>query len=119
MKENWQQLLMQPYLLLGKPSCGQVIPADCKIILTDAASLLTPLIAAGSTWLRPVLMVCEVPLFPVICVFWLACARRADIVLPFERIIVAHQPARRIKDARYVAEHPARSVWGNKSQISK
>jgi hypothetical protein len=43
---------MQPYLLLGKPSCGQVIPADNKIILRDAGSLFTPMIAAGSMWLR-------------------------------------------------------------------
>jgi hypothetical protein len=111
-KENRQQLLTQPYLLLGKPSYGQVIPANCKIILTDAASVLTPLVAAGSTRLRLVPLVCEVPMAPVACVFWLACARRTDICHPFERVIVAHQPACRVKDALYVAEHPTQSVLG-------
>jgi hypothetical protein len=72
--ENRQQLLMQSYPLLGEPSCGHVIPADCKIILTDAFSLLTPLIAAGSAcWLRLVPLVCAVPLLPLVASFgWLA-----------------------------------------------
>jgi hypothetical protein len=40
------------------------------------------------------------------------CARSTDISYPFEGVIVAHEPARRVKDARYVAEYPAQSgLW--------
>jgi hypothetical protein len=42
---------------------------------------------------------------------WIS-ARRTDIGHPFERVIVAHEPSRRVKDARYVAEYPAQSVLG-------
>jgi hypothetical protein len=42
---------------------------------------------------------------------WIA-ARRTDVGHAFERVIVAHQPTSRVKNARYVAKYLVESVLG-------
>jgi hypothetical protein len=42
---------------------------------------------------------------------WIS-ARRADVSHAIERVVVAHQPASRVEDARYVAKHLAESLLG-------